>query len=213
MNIPESKLPTVVIVGGGFAGVSMAKSLANKNVQIVLLDKHNYHTFQPLLYQVSSAGLEPDSIAYPLRKIIKKHRNSFFRMAEVLEIDSEKKEIHTTIGNLTFDYLIIATGTKTNYFGNKTIEKYSLPMKEVAQALDIRSLILQNFENAAVSSNKTKREALLNFVIVGGGPTGVELAGAIAELKNHILPILLMLYSTISVKCCSLASLSCGDMP
>ncbi|WP_055437532.1 NAD(P)/FAD-dependent oxidoreductase [Lacinutrix algicola] len=188
MNIPESKLPRVVIVGGGFAGVSMAKSLANKNVQVVLIDKRNYHTFQPLLYQVSSAGLEPDSIAYPLRKIIKNHKHTYFRLTEVEEIDANKKIIHTDIGTLTFDYLILATGTKTNYFGNKTIEAHSMPMKKVPQALNIRSLILQNFESAAVSNNKADREALLNFVIVGGGPTGVELAGAIAELKNHILP-------------------------
>ena len=188
MNIPQSKLSRIVIVGGGFAGVSMVKALANKNAQVVLLDKHNYHTFQPLLYQVSSAGLEPDSIAYPLRKIIKNHKHSFFRMAEVEHIDADKKEIYTDIGTLTFDYLILATGTKTNYFGSKTIEDHSMPMKNVPQALDIRSLILQNFEKAAVSSDKNEREALLNFVIVGGGPTGVELAGAIAELKNYILP-------------------------
>ena len=188
MNIPESKLPRVVIVGGGFAGVSMAKALANKNVQVVLIDKRNYHTFQPLLYQVSSAGLEPDSIAYPLRKIIKNHKHTYFRLTEVERIDADKKEIHADIGVLSFDYLILATGTKTNYFGNKTIQDNSMPMKKVPQALNIRSLILQNFESAAVSNNKSEREALLNFVIVGGGPTGVELAGAIAELKNHILP-------------------------
>jgi NADH dehydrogenase len=137
---------------------------------------------------VSSAGLEPDSIAYPLRKIIKNHKHTYFRLTEVEEIDANKKEIYTDIGTLTFDYLILATGTKTNYFGNKTIEAHSMPMKKVPQALNIRSLILQNFESAAVSNNKADREALLNFVIVGGGPTGVELAGAIAELKNHILP-------------------------
>ena len=188
MNIPESKLPRIVIVGGGFAGVSMVNSLANKKVQVVLIDKQNYHTFQPLLYQVSSAGLEPDSIAYPLRKIIKNHKNSFFRLAEVEHIDASKKEIKTNIGNLNYDYLILATGTKTNYFGNKAIETHSMPMKKVSQALDIRSLILQNFESAAVTNNSKEREALLNFVIVGGGPTGVELAGAIAELKNNILP-------------------------
>ena len=188
MNIPESKLPRVVIVGGGFAGVSMVKALANKNVQVVLIDKRNYHTFQPLLYQVSSAGLEPDSIAYPLRKIIKNHKHTYFRLTEVERIDADKKEIHADIGVLSFDYLILATGTKTNYFGNKTIQDNSMPMKKVPQALNIRSLILQNFESAAVSNNKSEREALLNFVIVGGGPTGVELAGAIAELKNHILP-------------------------
>lgn len=188
MNIPKSKYPRVVIIGGGFAGVNLAKSLANNNVQVVLLDKHNYHTFQPLLYQVSTAGLEPDSIAYPLRKIIKNHKNTVFRLAEVNYINSEKQEVETSIGNITYDYLVIATGTKTNFFGNKKVEKYSMPMKKVPQALNIRSLILQNFEKAIITKDEAKRKALLNFVIVGGGPTGVELAGAIAELKNHILP-------------------------
>ena len=188
MNIPQSKFPRIVIIGGGFAGVNLVKSLLNKDLQVVLLDKHNYHTFQPLLYQVSSSGLEPDSIAYPLRKIIKKHKNSFFRLAEVEYIDTDKNEITTNIGTLNFDFLVIATGTKTNFFGNKAIETNSMPMKSVPQALNIRSLILQNFEKAAISSTEEERQAYLNFVIVGGGPTGVELAGAIAELKNHILP-------------------------
>ena len=188
MNIPQSNLPRVVIIGGGFAGINLAKTLANKNCQVVLIDKHNYHTFQPLLYQVSSSGLEPDSIAYPLRKILKKHKTSFFRLAEVQQIKPESNEVITSIGNLMYDYLVIATGTKTNYFGNKEIESNSMPMKSVPQALDIRSLILQNFEKAAIANSKEEREAFLNFVIVGAGPTGVELAGAIAELKNNILP-------------------------
>jgi len=188
MNIPQSNLPRVVIIGGGFAGINLAKTIANKNLQVVLIDKHNYHTFQPLLYQVSSSGLEPDSIAYPLRKIIKKHKTSFFRLAEVNEIQPEQKNIKTSIGDLTYDYLVLATGTKTNFFGNTDIEKNSMPMKSVPQALNIRSLILQNFEKAAIANTKEECEAYLNFVIVGGGPTGVELAGAIAELKNNILP-------------------------
>ncbi len=188
MNIPESNLPRVVIIGGGFAGISMAKQLANKKIQVVLLDKHNYHTFQPLLYQVSTAGLEPDSIAYPLRKIIKKHRHSFFRLADVTRVDTENNIVESNIGTLSYDYLVIATGTKTNYFGNKAIETHSMPMKKVPQALNIRSLILQNFERATIANSEAERKALLNFVIVGGGPTGVELAGAIAELKNHIVP-------------------------
>ncbi|NNL31813.1 MAG: FAD-dependent oxidoreductase, partial [Flavobacteriaceae bacterium] len=188
MNIPNSKYPRIIIVGGGFAGVNLAKTLANKPFQIVLLDQHNYHTFQPLLYQVSSAGLEPDSIAYPLRKIIKNHKHSFFRMAEVERIISEENKIVTSIGPLTYDHLVIATGTKTNFFGNKSIEVHSMPMKKVPQALDIRSLILQNLEAATIAESKTERQSFLDFVIVGGGPTGVELAGAIAELKNHIVP-------------------------
>ncbi|TGV00351.1 NAD(P)/FAD-dependent oxidoreductase [Flavivirga rizhaonensis] len=188
MNIPQSDFPRVVIIGGGFAGINLARKIANKKIQVVLIDKRNYHTFQPLLYQVSSAGLEPDSIAYPLRKILKNHKNTFFRLAEVESINSEKNELKTSIGTISYDYLIIATGTKTNYFGNKSIEAYGMPMKKVPQALNIRSLILQNFEQAAITDDKEARKALLNFVIVGGGPTGVELAGAIAELKNHILP-------------------------
>ncbi|WP_296382583.1 NAD(P)/FAD-dependent oxidoreductase [Winogradskyella sp.] len=188
MNIPKSNLPRILIIGGGFAGINLAKTLANKNIQVVLIDKHNYHTFQPLLYQVSSSGLEPDSIAYPLRKIIKKHKTSFFRLAEVEQILPEDKQVLTSIGAISYDYLVLATGTKTNYFGNKGIEDNSMPMKTVPQALNIRSLILQNFEKAAIADSKEEREAYLNFVIVGGGPTGVELAGAIAELKNNILP-------------------------
>ncbi|WP_179376105.1 NAD(P)/FAD-dependent oxidoreductase [Winogradskyella wichelsiae] len=188
MNIPQSSLPRVVIIGGGFAGINLAKSLANKNVQVVLIDKRNYHTFQPLLYQVSSSGLEPDSIAYPLRKVIKKHNTTYFRLAEVEQILPDSNEIITSIGNLTYDFLVIATGTKTNYFGNKAIESNSMPMKSVPQALNIRSLILQNFEKAAIADSNEAREAFLNFVIVGAGPTGAELAGAIAELKNNILP-------------------------
>jgi len=188
MNIPKSENPRIVIIGGGFAGVSLVKQFAKKNVQVVLLDKRNYHTFQPLLYQVSSSGLEPDSIAYPIRKIIKKHNNIFFRLAHVSLIDTEKNQVITDIGTLPYDYLVIATGTKTNYFGNKTIEANSMPMKNLPQALNIRSFILQNFERATIANSLEEREAFLNFVIVGGGPTGVELAGAIAELKNHILP-------------------------
>lgn len=188
MNIPDSDYPRILIIGGGFAGVNLAKALANKPLQVVLLDQHNYHTFQPLLYQVSSAGLEPDSIAYPLRKILRHHKQSFFRLAKVEHIDVDKKEVHSNIGSLSFDYLVLATGTKTNFFGNQTIEQYSMPMKKLHQALNIRSLILQNFEKASILKAETTRQAHLNFVIVGGGPTGVELAGALAELKNHILP-------------------------
>ena len=151
MNIPVSNLPRVVVVGGGFAGVKLVKTLANKNLQVVLIDKHNYHTFQPLLYQVSSSGLEPDSIAYPLRKIIKKHKTSFFRLAEVEQILPEQKILKTSIGDLEFDYLVMATGTKTNYFGNDAVKTNSMPMKSVPQALNIRSLILQNFEKAAIA--------------------------------------------------------------
>ncbi|WP_053971713.1 NAD(P)/FAD-dependent oxidoreductase [Mangrovimonas sp. ST2L15] len=188
MKIPETNFPRVVVVGGGFAGINIVKKLANKPVQVILIDKRNYHTFQPLLYQVSSAGLEADAIAYPLRKFIKRYKNSFFRLAEVHRVVSEENRIETSIGDITYDYLVLALGTKTNYFGNETIQKFGMPMKTVPQALNIRSLILQNFEKAAIEDDLEEVKALLSFVIVGGGPTGVELAGAIAELKNQILP-------------------------
>jgi NADH dehydrogenase len=153
-----------------------------------MIDKHNYHTFQPLLYQVATGGLEPDSIAFPLRKIIKSIPNFYFRLTEVLSVDTENNEIDSTIGKLKYDYLVIATGSKTNYFGNTSIEKYSMAMKNVPQSLNLRSLIIENFEEALLTSNLEVRNALMNFVIVGGGPTGVELAGALAELKKGILP-------------------------
>jgi len=187
MNIPQTQKPRVVVIGGGFAGISFIKKIKNENVQIVLFDKNNYHTFQPLLYQVSTSGLEPDSIAYPLRKIFRKNKNFHFRLAEVEYINKEKKEIETSIGKLTYDYLVIATGTKTNYFGNQNIEKNSMPMKTVPQALNIRSLMLQNIEKADMTEDPEERKRLLNFVIAGAGPTGVELAGALAEFKNGIL--------------------------
>ncbi len=188
MNIPKTSLPRLVIIGGGFAGINLAKGLKNKDLQVVLLDKHNYHTFQPLLYQVSTGGLEPDSIAFPLRKIIKSIPDFYFRLTEVLSIDAEDNTINSTIGKLKYDYLVIATGSKTNYFGNTFIERYSMPMKNVPQSLNLRSLIIENFEEALLTSNFEERNALMNFVIVGGGPTGVELAGALAEMKKGILP-------------------------
>lgn len=188
MNIPEVSMPRVVIVGGGFGGLALAKALKGKHVQVVLVDKHNYHTFQPLLYQVATSGLEPDSIAFPIRKIFKKHSNFHFRMAKVLRVDADRKRLETSIGILNYDYLVIATGSETNYFGNQQMADESLPMKSIPEALNLRSYILQDFENALTSTELEERESLMSFVIVGGGPTGVELAGALAELKNEVLP-------------------------
>lgn len=188
MNIPKTSFPRVVIIGGGFAGLAVAKGLKKQELQVVLLDKHNYHTFQPLLYQVATGGLEPDSIAFPLRKTINDLENYFFRLTEVTNIIPEKNLIETTIGELEYDYLVIATGSKTNFFGNKNIEKHAMEMKSVPQSLNIRSLIIENFEEALLTSDLEERLALMNFVIVGGGPTGVELAGALAEMKKGILP-------------------------
>lgn len=188
MNIPRSSYPRIVIVGGGFAGLQLIKHLKNSKFQLVLIDQNNFHTFQPLLYQVATAGLEPDSIAYPLRKIFKKHDNFLFRMADVQKVRATEQILETSIGELKYDHLIIATGSQTNYFGMQDVEQHAMPMKSIREALDLRSLILQNFEKALLQESKKEQEALMNFVIVGGGPTGVELAGALAELKKHVLP-------------------------
>ncbi len=187
MNIPKTDLPRVVVIGGGFGGIAFLEKLKREKVQIVLFDRHNYHTFQPLLYQVSTASLEPDSIAYPLRKVFRKHQNFHFRLAEVYRIDPQENTVYSSIGSLDYDYLVIATGTRTNFFGNDSIAENSLPMKTVPQALNIRSLILQNIEVADRTTDERKRKRLLNFVIAGGGPTGVELAGALAEFRKGIL--------------------------
>ncbi|HRR24489.1 MAG TPA: FAD-dependent oxidoreductase, partial [Bacteroidia bacterium] len=188
MNIPDLKIPRVVIVGCGFGGLQLAKSLRKARVQIVMFDTNNYHTFQPLLYQVATSGLEPDSIAYPIRKIFKKQKNFLFRWGKVENIIPEKNIVQTTVGELTYDYLVIATGTTTNYFGNADIAQHAMPMKSVIEAINLRSLILQNFEQALLTQSLKEQEALMTFTVVGGGPTGVELAGALCELKKHVLP-------------------------
>jgi NADH dehydrogenase len=187
MNIPTSKYPRIVIIGGGFAGIALSKKLRDKNVQVVLIDKHNYHTFQPLLYQVATGGLEAGSIAYPIRKVIQEYKDFYFRLTSVKEIDTKHQKIITEIGDLHYDYLVIASGSKTNYFGNKEIELNSMSMKTIPQSLNIRSLILENFEQAVLTKNQADRNTLINFVLVGAGPTGVELAGALAEMKKAIL--------------------------
>ncbi|MCC1485422.1 NAD(P)/FAD-dependent oxidoreductase [Winogradskyella immobilis] len=188
MNIPNIDLPRIVVVGSGFAGLKFVRKVNSQNAQIVLLDKNNYHTFQPLLYQVASSGLEPDSIVYPIRKTFKGKKNFHFRMAKVNSINTTSNQVETNIGILKYDYLVVATGAITNFFGMKNIKRYSYTMKSLRESLDLRSIILQNFEKAVNTYESDDRKSYMNFVIVGGGATGVELAGALAELKRNIFP-------------------------
>ncbi len=187
MHIPTSQNPRVVIVGGGFGGVSLSRKLTENKFQVVLLDRHNYHTFQPLLYQVATSGLEPDSIAFPLRSIVDETSDYFFRMTEVERVNVNENTVTTSIGDIPYDHLIIATGTKTNYFGNDKIERNSMPMKSVPQSLDIRSLMLQNLEKATITDDVNEQQKLMRIVISGAGPTGVELSGAFAEFKKGVI--------------------------
>lgn len=187
LNRTERSFPRVIIIGGGFGGVEVARKLKDKEVEVVLIDRNNFHTFQPLMYQVATGTLAADSISFPIRKMFKSQSNFRFRMAEVLRIDKDKKEVHTSVGTYDYDYLVIATGATSNFFGNAEVEKYALPMKSIKEALNIRSYVLQNLEEAVLRKNISDRERYLNFVVVGGGPTGVELSGAIAEIQLHML--------------------------
>lgn len=187
-NIPASNLKRVVILGGGFAGLKLAKKLDRRYFQVVLLDKNNYHQFQPLMYQVATAGLEPSSISFPFRKAFQKQPETYFRIAEVKSVDLPTKTITTDIGNVTYDYLIIATGADTNFFNHENITQHALPMKSVSEALFIRNQLIENLEKALSASDEAHRQELLSVGIVGGGATGVELAGAIAEMKRFVLP-------------------------
>ncbi|MHB1178635.1 MAG: NAD(P)/FAD-dependent oxidoreductase [Daejeonella sp.] len=184
----SSKFPRIIIVGGGFGGIELAKRLKDKEVDILMLDRHNYHTFQPLLYQVATGGLEADSIAFPLRKIFKNQNNFTFRVTDVERVDTVRKIVTTSIGEISYDYLVIATGSDTNFFEQKEIEHFSMAMKTIPEALNLRSMILQNLEEALIQIDPVQKSSLLNFVVVGGGPTGVELSGSLAELKKHVLP-------------------------
>jgi NADH dehydrogenase len=188
VNIPETNLPRVVVIGCGFGGLELVKKLRHVPVQVVLLDRNNYHNFQPLLYQVATGALEPDSIVYPIRKMFKGQQNFIYRYAEVTQINPEQNQIQTNIGPVSYDFLVIATGSQTNFFGNKTIEKAAMQIKTIPSALNLRSFIFQNFEKALLMNTTYEKEELMNVVVVGGGPTGVEVSGAIAELKANVLP-------------------------
>ena len=187
-NIADTGKKRVVIVGGGFGGLKLANRLKNHNFQVVLIDKNNYHQFPPLLYQVASSGLESGSISFPFRKIFQKRKDFYFRLAEVKAVVKEQNIIQTSIGDLKYDYLVLATGTTTNFFGNENIQKHALPMKTIEEALVLRNAILCNLEKATVTTDLAKRQALMNIVIVGGGATGVEISGVLSEMKRFVLP-------------------------
>jgi NADH:ubiquinone reductase (H+-translocating) len=177
----------IIVIGGGFAGIQLIKNLKEDLFDILLIDKLNHHQFQPLFYQVATSQIEPSSISFPLRKIFQDRKDVRIRLAKVQSINSAENTIHTNIGDFPYDYLVIATGCKTNYFGNKEIKKNVYSLKTTYQAITIRNAILENFEKILVDNNEDK-EGLYNIVIVGGGPTGVELSGAFAEIKRDILP-------------------------
>ena len=179
----------VVIIGGGFAGLKLARGLNNKQgIDVTLIDKINYHQFQPLFYQVATASLEASNISFPLRKVFQQSKNVKFRLAEVKEIISSSNKIITSIGEFNYDYLVIATGANTNFFGNEQLQQACYPMKSTQEALQLRNHLLKSFENALQQTDTAKRQAFLNVVVVGAGPTGVEVSGALAEMRNHILP-------------------------
>lgn len=188
LRLPRTDKPRLVVIGGGFAGLNLIKNIDVKKYQVVLLDRYNYHTFVPLLYQVATAGLEAGSVIGPLRKIFQRNAEVHFRMLEARQVDPEAQLIHTSLGEIHYDYLVIATGTRPNYFGNAAIARHSLPLKTLPDAVAMRNRVLQALERAEMSDDVAEQDRLLHFVVVGGGPTGVELAGALAELKRFILP-------------------------
>ena len=188
LNIPETNLTRVVIVGAGFGGLELAKNLSRKKFQVVLIDRHNYHQFQPLYYQVAMAGLEPSSIAFPLRKLFQKNKNVHIRVAKFHKVDTVSQTLHTSEGTCNYDKLVLAIGAKTNYYGNKLLEEKTFGMKSLGEALALRNAILNDYEKAILSSTYKDRQKFIDIVIVGGGATGVELAGSLAEMKEYILP-------------------------
>ena len=188
INIQRNQKKRVVIVGGGLGGLRLAEELYGSGMQVVLIDKNNFHQFPPLIYQIASAGIDPSSISFPFRQIFRKRKDFYFRMAEARMVDSEKKILQTSIGKIDYDYLVLAAGATTNFFGNKNIEEWAIPMKTVPEAMGLRNALLSNFERALTCATEEERQELLNVVIVGGGATGVEIAGALAEMRRYVIP-------------------------
>lgn len=187
IRIAKNEKQRIVIIGGGFGGLKLAQMLSGSDYQVVLIDRNNFHQFQPLFYQVATSGLDASSIIFPYRKIFQKKKNIHFRLAEVVNIDAPNKVVKTSIGKLNYDKLIIASGAGNNFFGNANIEKFALPMKSINESLRLRNYILERFEES-LSVHKDEQGAMLTFVIAGAGPTGVELAGTLAEMKRFVLP-------------------------
>jgi NADH dehydrogenase len=188
INIPATDKKRVVIVGCGFAGLTLSRKLKNSGFQVVIIDKHNYHQFPPLFYQVASAGLEASSILFPLRKIFQNYDDYHIRKAEVKSVDSVNNQLITSVGAVGYDYLVLAHGATNSYFGSVQMQQYSKAMKSIAEVLELRNTLLMNFENALTAKDETERERLLNIVIIGGGPSGVEIAGALAEMNKYVIP-------------------------
>lgn len=186
-NIEHTDKKRIIIVGGGLGGLELAFKLVDDDYQVVLIDKNNYHQFPPLIYQVASGGLEPSSISFPFRRLFQGKKDFFFRMAKVESVNTDKKIINTTVGEIDYDYLVMAFGAKTNFFGNKDIEATTLPMKSVSEAMKLRNTILRNLELALTEEDPARKQALMNIVVVGGGASGVEIAGAVAEMKKNII--------------------------
>ena len=188
INIQRNQKKRVVIIGGGLGGLRLAEDLYGSGMQVVLIDKNNFHQFPPLIYQIASAGIDPSSISFPFRQIFRKRKDFYFRMAEARMVDTEKKILQTSIGKIDYDYLVLAAGATTNFFGNKNIEEWAIPMKTVPEAMGLRNALLSNFERALTCATEEERQELLNVVIVGGGATGVEIAGALAEMRRYVIP-------------------------
>ena len=187
-RIADLGKPRIIIIGGGFGGLEVAKNLNGFKAQTVLFDKFNHHCFQPLLYQVATSGLESSSIVFPFRRRFGARKDFYFRLAEVTKINPAENAIETSIGSVNYDYLVLANGAATNFYGLKDVEDHSMPMKTIIDSIKLRNTIIRNFETALLTDDPELKNSLMDFVIVGGGPTGVELAGALSELKNHVFP-------------------------